>query len=121
MKSVRDGVGEEMTVVYIAGKVSGLHLPDVEAKFGKRAEELRALGYGVVNPCEIVDESCTWEEAMKICMAHLPFCDYIDLLPDWQESKGATFEREAALKMGIPIFSETSSLNPVADMLKTDF
>lgn len=121
MKSVRDGIGEDTTVIYIAGKVSGLHYTDVEAKFAQRAEALRALGYGVVNPCEIVDESCTWEEAMKICMAHLPFCDYIDLLPDWQESKGATFERECALKMGIPVWEDKTSANLVADMLKTDF
>lgn len=121
MKSIRDGIGEEINIIYIAGKVSGLHYADVVAKFAKRAEELRALGYEVVNPCELVDESCTWEEALKICLAHLVYCNYIDMLPDWQSSKGATFERECALKMGIMVFQEVPSSNPVADMIKTEF
>lgn len=121
MKSVKDGFELESPLIYIAGKVSGLHYPDVVEKFRKRAEELGAKGYAVFNPCDIVDESCTWEEAMRICMAHLPYCDYIDMLPDWQSSKGATFEREVALKMGIPVFKENVSENPVADMIKTDF
>lgn len=121
MKSIQEGLGLESPLVYIAGKVSGLHYADVVEKFSKRAQELAAMGYAVFNPCEFVDESCDWEQAMRICMAHLPYCDYIDMLPDWQSSKGATFERECALKMGIQIFKDQPSQNPVADMLETDF
>lgn len=122
MKSVRDGFDLEQPLIYLAGKVSGLHYTEVVEKFAKRAQELMAKGYAVFNPCDYVDESCTWEEAMRICMAHLPYCDYIDLLPDWQSSKGATFERECALKMGIEIFREDDpQVNRVAEMIKTDF
>lgn len=121
MKSVRDAFQLDFPLIYIAGKVSGLHYPDVVEKFAKRAEQLGARGYSVFNPVDFVDESCTWEEAMRICMAHLPYCDHIDLLPDWQSSKGATFERECALKMGIPIYVEPASGNLVAEMLKTEF
>lgn len=121
MKSVKDGFQLDQPLIYIAGKVSGLHYSEVVEKFAKRAQELSAQGFAVFNPCEFVDESCTWEEAMKICMAHLPYCDYIDLLPDWQSSKGATFERECALKMGIPIYKDEPDANPVAEMLKNDF
>lgn len=122
MKSIREGIFLDTPLIYIAGKVSGLHYSEVVEKFNKRAEELTAKGYAVFNPCEHVDESCTWEEAMRICMAHLPYCDYIDLLPDWQSSKGATFEREVALKMGIEVFKEDDpQVNPVAEMIKTDF
>lgn len=121
MKSVRDNIELDALLIYLAGKVSGLHYPDVVEKFRKRAEELGAKGYAVFNPCDYVDESCDWQEAMKICMAHLPYCDYIDLLPDWESSEGAKFEREVALKMGIQVFQEKPSENPVVDMLKTDF
>lgn len=121
MKSLKEGFELDSPLIYIAGKVSGLHYPDVVEKFRKRAEALGAKGYAVFNPCDFVDESCDWQEAMKICMAHLPYCDFIDMLPDWQSSKGATFEREVALKMGIPVFTENVSENPVADMMKTDF
>jgi|GEM_PF-968636 len=121
MKSVRQFFELDVPLIYIAGKVSGLHYEDVVAKFAKRQVELEAKGFEVFNPCELVDESCNWQEAMKICLAHLPFADFIDMLPDWQSSKGATFERECALKMGIEIFKEQPSDNPVVDMLKTDF
>lgn len=120
MKTVRDGFEPGQPLIYIAGKVSGLHYSEVVEKFSKRAQELSALGYSVFNPVEVVDESCDWEEAMKICLAHLPYCDFIDLLPDWQDSKGASFERECALKMGIPIYKE-EPVNRVAEMLKNDF
>lgn len=121
MRSIQENLGLEAPLVYIAGKVSGLHYQEVVEKFKKRENELLAKGYNVFNPCEFVDESCDWQEAMKICLAHLPYCDYIDLLPDWQASKGATFERECALKMGIPIYKDQPDANPVAEMLKNDF
>jgi hypothetical protein len=120
MKSLREGLELDAPLIYIAGKVSGLHYPDVAAKFRKRAEELSSKGYTVFNPCEFVDESCDWQEAMKICMAHLPYCDFIDLLPDWESSEGAKFERECALKMGIPIFQE-ERITGFSEMLKTEF
>lgn len=120
MKTVRDGIELGQPLIYIAGKVSGLHYSEVVEKFNKRAEELSAKGFSVFNPCDFVDESCDWQEAMKICLAHLPYCDFIDLLPDWQNSKGATFERECALKMGIPIYKEEPT-NRVAEMLNNDF
>lgn len=108
MKHIQEGLGLESPLVYIAGKISGLHYAEVLEKFAKRANELAAMGFAVFNPCEFVDESCDWEMAMRICLAHLPYCDYIDLLPDWQSSKGATFERECALKLGIPVFQEAT-------------
>ena len=121
MKNIQEGLGLDAPLIYIAGKVSGLHYTDVVEKFKKRENELLAKGFNVFNPCEFVDESFDWQQAMRICMAHLPYCDFIDMLPDWQSSKGATFERECALKMGIEIYTGEPSQNPVAEMIKNDF
>tara|TARA_R110002012_G_scaffold249189_1_gene426757 strand:- start:426 stop:818 length:393 start_codon:yes stop_codon:yes gene_type:complete len=121
MKNIQEGLGLDAPLIYIAGKVSGLHYTDVVEKFKKRENELLAKGFNVFNPCEFVDESFDWQQAMRICMAHLPYCDFIDMLPDWQSSKGATFERECALKMGIEIYRDEPSQNPVAEMIKNDF
>jgi hypothetical protein len=119
MKSIREGLGLDRPLVYIAGKISGLHYDDVVAKFAKREAELSARGFATFNPVAFVDESCDWQEAMRICLAHLPYSDYIDMLPDWQSSKGATWEREVALKLGIPLLVEPSL--DFSEMMKTDF
>ena len=95
---------EKRELVYIAGKVTGLPYDETVEKFSVRSAELKAMGYMVFNPMEVVDPSCEWRDAMKICLSFLPHCDYIDLLPDWTFSKGALWEYKTARKLGIGVF-----------------
>jgi len=92
-------------VVYIAGKVTGLPYEEVVAKFSAKHKMLEKAGYQVINPCLLIDEKEDWRTAMIICFELLPYAHYICLCDDWQDSKGATMEKEYAEKLGIQILS----------------
>lgn len=98
----RPGV-PEVKIVYIAGKVTGLEYVYVHSKFALREAQLIKQGYVVINPCDLIDENEDWQTAMKICVSLLSFADYISLLDDWQESEGATLEKNLADKFKIPV------------------
>lgn len=88
--------------VYIAGKVTGLSYLDALTKFMKAEAKLLQAGYHVINPMYLVHKDAEWKEAMRICLSVLPHADHIFLLHDWNESEGAMWERETALRLGIP-------------------
>jgi len=90
--------------VYIAGKVTGVEYQVAQLQFDSAAKYLEALWYVAVSPLDFVHPETTWEEAMKISLNLLIQSDYILMLPGWQDSKGATMEREIAMKLGIPFF-----------------
>lgn len=92
-----------MRTIYIAGPMTGL--PDLNfPAFHVRAAELRALGHEVINPAEInPDKGMSWRECMRTDIAALVFCDAIDLLPGWQDSRGATLEHHIAERLGLEI------------------
>lgn len=92
-----------MNKVYIAGKVTGLPYKQVYAKFKTMQTKLEAMGFEVVNPCEITAADSPWNGAMRTCIKALMECDCICLLPCWGFSKGATVERNLALTLGMPV------------------
>ncbi len=106
----KDQTGIE--VVYIAGKVTGLPYRDVAAKFLRRQLELEALGYIVINPCNLIAADEDWLTAMKICLYIMPFADHINLLHDWQDSNGATIEKELAEKLGLNLLTLENTVAP---------
>jgi nucleoside 2-deoxyribosyltransferase len=89
--------------LYLAGPMTGysdLNFPLFHAETAR----LRALGFDVVNPAEInVDPSKGWAECLKADIAQLVTCDGIALLPEWNRSKGATFEHHIAETLGLDI------------------
>lgn len=90
--------------IYIAGPMTGLPELNFPA-FHAEATRLRKLGYEVINPAEInPDKHTTWLECMRTNIAALVFCDAIQLLPGWQNSKGATLEHHIAERLGLQIF-----------------
>ncbi|RYF25159.1 MAG: DUF4406 domain-containing protein [Flavobacteriales bacterium] len=96
----------QLVTVYIAGKVTGLPYDAVKKKFDTRKAELIEKGYIVINPCDYIEPDANWITAMAICMQLLPLANAMSLLPDWQDSQGATWERETAIKYGISILPE---------------
>lgn len=88
-------------VVYIAGKVTGLPYDEVVAKFSKAEAKLKAKGCEVVNPIKLCPKDMDWDKCMEICIDALENCDYIYLLPDWKDSRGARREFDYARLSGI--------------------
>jgi len=94
-----------MKRVYIAGKVSGEEYEKCVAKFTDAADRLKSSGMIPVNPMNFVPKDMDWKGAMKLCIRSLVTCDYMLLLDDWKESKGAKLERSLAVVLGIPIIN----------------
>ena len=98
--------------IYIAGPMTGLPELNFPA-FHAEAARLRAFGYEVINPAEInPDKHMTWRECMRTDIAALVFCDAIQLLPGWENSKGATLEHHIAERLGLQIFMPLTEIEP---------
>ncbi len=88
---------------YIAGKITGLPKGQVKDKFNVVASELSGMGYKVVEPVAVNDDSKTWDDAVRSDIKKMLECDEVHLLPDWQESRGAQLERDIALRLGMEV------------------
>ena len=84
--------------VYLAGKISGD--PNYREKFAAAAQELEAAGLIVLNPAVLPKEGFSWEAYMRISLAMLDECETVFFLPDWKNSRGATWEYGRALATG---------------------
>lgn len=87
-----------MSVVYIAGPMSGLPEFNKPAFFAA-AEALNELHDVVLNPA-ILPEGLAWEQYMEICIPMIMAADTVYMLKDWDKSKGALIEHEEAVKLG---------------------
>jgi hypothetical protein len=94
------------SVVYIAGKVTGLDVADYTAKFAKTKAMLEAGGFLVLNPVDFVVPGSTWMEAMRISMPLLCMADIIYMQSDWRDSPGAHLEWCTAVKLGLTVIFE---------------
>lgn len=106
---------------YIAGAISGRDIDVATNQFSKKAKELDAEGYRVINPVgviKVINDFRVYSNKPPLAdsspsdrrtiMAHcisllLDQADELHLLPGWQNSKGATLEREIAYKFNIPV------------------
>lgn len=86
-----------MKKAYISGQISGLPYDEVAAKFATAEAKLQAQGYETVNPLNNgIPINAPWEIHVAMDVILLMGCDTIYLLPDWQQSKGATLEKSFA-------------------------
>lgn len=110
---------------YIAGPIAGV--PDFRERFAAAVPAVEALGYEVVNPCDITpvdhegecppgydpgeDASGHTSSAcfMRADLRALLDCDAIYMLPGWEQSRGATVEHAVAVACGIPVLEEGTS------------
>jgi len=88
---------------YVAGKVTGLPHEEVKSKFNMISDQLKNMGYHVVRPVNVTDNSRDWDDALKNDIRKMLECDELHMLPDWQESRGAQLERDIALRLGMQI------------------
>ena len=88
---------------YIAGKITGLPKGYVKDKFNFFANRLTRMGYNVVKPAAVTDDTQPWDEAVGSDVKKMLQCDEVHLLPDWQESRWAQFERDVAVRFGLQV------------------
>jgi hypothetical protein len=90
--------------VYISGKITGLTEKEALELFKEAETELKKQGFEVVNPMTIPHEhGKTWVEYMREDLKAMLTCDTIFMLTNWQQSKGATIERNLALTLDFNI------------------
>lgn len=107
--------------VYIAGAISGKNEKLVEKQFRDTQVYLEGLGYTVINPVEIIalknklrlniglpllTDINDREAIMKTCFMQLLQCNYIFMMPGWEESKGAKQEYNLAQIVGVKVLLE---------------
>lgn len=96
-----------MEKIYISGRISGLPIEEVAAKFDETETKLKAQGYEVINPLKNgIPATASWEAHVAMDVLLLMGCDAIYLLPDWGFSKGATLEKNLAELTGKTIIYE---------------
>ena len=97
-----------MTVLYIAGPMSGLPEFNYPA-FHEAEERLLDVGYAVLNPANIdalhnpePGQPQEWDWYMRHALRQVLDADGIALLPGWEFSRGAKLERHIGRELGIP-------------------
>jgi hypothetical protein len=90
-------------VLYIAGPMSGYPESNYPAFFAAE-EELRKVGYDrILNPVRrIVPASSSWHAFMRSGLRMLLDAEALVMLPGWDASRGANWERDTALRLGMP-------------------
>lgn len=95
--------------IYISGPMSGYENLNY-ASFMAAEKILQDNGFEVVNPARInpptpegVDKQIYWQQCMKNDVVALMDCDFITLLPNWENSKGAGIEFKLASQLGIEL------------------
>lgn len=90
-----------MKIVYIVGPMTGLPAFNYPA-FYKAEEDLKLLGYQVINPARLDggDTSKPWLYYIERTLHYLPQAQAIYLLRGWQNSYGAWIEVLVAQKLG---------------------
>ena len=91
--------------IYISGKITGLPIGEVVAKFRDAERKIRKFGQTPINPLENgLPIEAEWADQMGKDIAQLLRADAIYMLPDWQHSDGATIEYLIARQRRMRIF-----------------
>jgi hypothetical protein len=95
--------------VYIAGPMTGIQDYNKLAFVGA-SKTLQDDGYVVYNPQNTADGQMDlpYEFYLQEAVKMLVECDYIYLLPGWENSKGATLEAFVAFTLGLNFLTKTA-------------
>lgn len=107
--------------IYISGKISGLPIGEVVAKFRAAERKLRKFGQTPINPLENgLPLEAEWADQMGKDIALLLRADAIYMLSDWRQSEGATLEYLIARQRRMRIFlAETFDAHVALELNKT--
>lgn len=91
-------------VVYVAGPVTGIADNNRPTFEHVRKQLLTIDGLEVVTiPHDFVPSNYSHEDAMRVCLDYLVHeANVVALLPGWENSRGASLERDVAEQLGIP-------------------
>ena len=97
--------------IYVSGPMSGLTDKNRQA-FMDAEELLVAAGYEVLTPARVdelfppdPDEYRDWHWYMSKCLPMVDEADGLAMLPGWVKSRGARWEADRALEIGLPMAS----------------
>ncbi len=94
--------------IYLSGPITSLPLEDAWAIFTRSEKHLRGYGFSVVNPMNNgLSPDSSWEEHMRKDIALLLDCDYICLLPNYRQSKGAMLELSIATALQMTVINHS--------------
>ena len=88
------------TKVYLAGPIRGV--PDYKERFAENRSFYEQCGLAVLDPSGL-PEGMEQSDYMRICIAMLQSADFVQMLPGWEESEGATLEKAYADMVGITV------------------
>lgn len=91
--------------IYLSGKITGME-NEAHYVFQNAEENLQKLypDSEIINPMKLNhNHNKKWESYMKVCIIELCQSDMIVMLPNWQDSKGATLELDLATQLNIYI------------------
>lgn len=113
--------------LYISGPIASdpRGIEFVRQRFQNAWHDLIDVGYEAINPFDIPAEcgdTCegqkfpdasghTWACYLKYDLITMLGCDGLAMLPGWEHSPGANFERDVATKVGLPCY-------PISDWLR---
>ena len=88
--------------VYISGPITGVI--EAEEYFREAEQKIEAAGFIAINPYTLINGGgkLTWEDYIDMDLAILKKCNCIYMLNGWQNSRGATLEKEFAERHNIP-------------------
>ena len=87
-----------MTIIYVAGPISGIKDHN-RPLFNMVAAELADQGHSVLNPATLPD-GLSQGQYMQICLPMVAVADELVMLPGWEQSEGAYIEFCLAKKSG---------------------
>lgn len=83
-----------MEKIYISGRISGLPIEEVAAKFDETETKLKAQGYEVINPLKNgIPATASWEAHVAMDVLLLMGCDAIYCCPIGDFPKGLRLKR----------------------------
>jgi hypothetical protein len=83
--------------------MTGLNSGQLTDKFNTMASKLAGMGYNVVKPAAVNEDSPNWDLIVRSDIKKMLECDEVHLLPDWQDSRSARLYRDIALRVGMSV------------------
>ena len=92
--------------IYLSGPITGIE--NYKDNFNKIASAVRLVGDRVINPAYldmVLPADSFHEEFMYICYGLIELSDAVLLIPGWEDSKGANWEKDYAISRNIQVYS----------------